>query len=126
MEKRIIIAGCRTFTGYEEAKSLIYRDLESMKLTQPMIVLSGGCRGADRLGERFAKEKGWKIEYYLPEWTKYGRAAGPVRNKKMIEQCDVVICFWDGKSKGTGSLIRHAQKSNKQLFIHRIDDGNRR
>ncbi len=121
METRIIIAGCRTFTCYAEAKEAICRDLEALKSGKSVIVLSGGCRGADRLGERFAEEAGWTIERHLPEWEKYGRAAGPIRNKQMIEHCDAVICFWDGKSKGTASLIRYAQKHEKPLFLHIVD-----
>ena len=121
MEMRIIIAGCRTFTCYAEAKKTICRDLALFKSVESFLLLSGGCRGADQLGERFAKEAGWKIEQYLPEWKKYGRAAGPLRNKRMIDHCDAVICFWDGKSKGTRSLIQYAQKSEKKLFLHMVD-----
>lgn len=121
MEKRIVIAGCRTYTCYEEAKQAICHDLESFDIADTMIILSGGCRGADQLGERFAKEQGWKTEYHIPEWEKCGRAAGPLRNKRMIEKCDAVICFWDGKSRGTGSLIQYARKYEKQLFLHMVD-----
>ena len=121
MEKRIIIAGCRTFTCYEEAKEAICRDLASFQSVESFRLLSGGCRGADQLGERFAKEAGLEIERYMPEWEKYGRAAGPLRNKRMIDHCDAVICFWDGKSKGTASLIRYARKVNKPLFLHMVD-----
>lgn len=121
METRIIIAGCRTYTYYAEAKKAICRDLELLEVIDTVVLLSGGCRGADQLGECFAKEAGWKIEHHIPEWEKYGRAAGPLRNKHMIEQCDAVICFWDGKSKGTASLIRYAQKCKKPLFLHRIE-----
>lgn len=124
MEMRIVIAGCRTFCEYDEARQAICRDLACLKPSGAVTVLSGGCRGADQLGERFAKELGWDIERYLPEWETYGRAAGPLRNKRMIEQCDAVICFWDGKSKGTRSLIQYAQKLSKPLFVHMVD-GNR-
>ncbi len=121
MEKRIVIAGCRTYTRYAEAKKAIYRHLGSFKPDDTIILLSGGCRGADQLGERFAKEEGLQIEYHIPQWEKYGRAAGPLRNKQMIEKCDAVICFWDGKSKGTASLIQYAQKFEKPLFLHMIE-----
>ena len=42
-----------------------------------LIFVSGGCSGADMLGERYAVENGFRIERYLAEWTKYGRSAGP-------------------------------------------------
>ncbi len=54
------------------------------------------------------------------EWDKYGRAAGTARNKKMVEASDVVIAFWDEKSKGTKSLINLAKKSRKNLMVYKI------
>ena len=68
-------------------------------------VISGGATGADSLGEEWAKNQGIKVELHLPEWAKYGRAAGIIRNKAIIESCDFCLAFWDGKSKGTYSSI---------------------
>ena len=42
------------------------------------------------------------------------------RNKKMAEVCDYVICFWDGKSRGTKSMIDYALKMNKPIKIMKI------
>ena len=69
---------------------------------------------------QFAKENGFPIKRYLPDWKKYGKAAGPIRNKQMVDICHKVICFWDGKSKGTESLIRYAKKSEKKIDIKLI------
>ena len=46
---------------------------------------------------------------------KYGRAAGPLRNEKMVECADLVVAFWDGRSRGTKSLIKYAQSRNKDV-----------
>ena len=78
-----------------------------------MIFISGGCRGADSLGERYAAENGFETEIYPAVWGKYGRAAGPKRNKEIAEISDYIICFWDGKSKGTTSLLNFAEKYGK-------------
>ncbi len=120
MVKRIVIAGCRDYTDYDEAKKYIDFCISRIKNQYTLIFLSGGCRGADMLGERFAKENEYEIEYYPAEWDKYGMSAGPKRNMKMAEACDYVICFWDGKSRGTKSMIESARKLGKQVKIKRI------
>ncbi len=69
------------------------------------------------IGERYAIERGYKVERYSAQWSKYGRKAGPIRNIKMVENCDAAICFWDGKSRGTRSLIEYARKLGKLVLI---------
>ncbi len=73
------------------------------------------------LGERYSKENEYKIERHPANWQKYGRAAGPKRNEEMAKLCDMAICFWDGKSKGTKSMIDFAKKHNKPLKIKIIE-----
>ena len=85
-----------------------------------LVFVSGNCKGADLIGEKYAKEHGYEIEIFPAEWKKYGRAAGPIRNEKIAEISDYVICFWDGKSKGTFSMIQEAKKLNKPLRIKYI------
>ena len=72
------------------------------------------------LGERYAKENGFDIEFYPADWEKYGLRAGPMRNKQMAENSDFVICFWDGKSRGTKSMLEHSKALNKPIRIKRI------
>ena len=116
---RIVIAGCREYTDFEEASVFILSCLVRLGI-ETAVVLSGKCRGADKLGERFATERGWRILEFPADWAKYGRAAGPVRNRKMVDASDAVICFWDGKSRGTASLIQYAKKLKRPLFIKYI------
>lgn len=120
MEKRIVVAGCRDYNNYEEAKEYIGYCISNIRNVKRLIFVSGGCKGADFLGERFASENGYKVEYYVAEWKKYGRGAGPKRNELMAQIADFIICFWDGKSKGTESMIKLAEKYNKMLFIKEI------
>lgn len=120
MGKKIIVAGCRNYTDYDEAKNFINFCIKDFKDKYSLCLLSGGCRGADLLGERFAIENNWQIKKYPAEWNKYGRAAGPIRNNKMVCDSDFIICFWDGKSKGTENLIKSAIKQGKSIKIKSI------
>lgn len=120
MTKRIVVAGCRDYTDYKDAKSYIEKCIIKIREKHTLIFLSGGCKGADMLGERFAFENGYKVELYPADWKKYGKSAGHRRNQQMAENCDYVICFWDGKSRGTASMIYYAKKFNKPLRIKKI------
>lgn len=121
MLKRIVVAGCRDYNNYEEAKEYIDFCISKIKKEHTLIFVSGGCRGADVLGERYAKENGYKIERHPAEWKKYGKAAGPIRNREMAEISDYVICFWDGKSKGTKAMIEYSVKIGKPIKIKKIN-----
>ena len=114
MAKKVVIGGCRDYADYVFFKSRIDEILKGEK--DEIIIISGHCSGIDLMGERYAEENGFKVEIFLPEWEKYGRAAGPIRNKKMVERADLVIAFWDGISKGTKSLIKYAQISKKEVI----------
>ncbi len=114
-EKRILIAGCRDFNNYKIAKRYINRCLSEIKKQYDLIIVSGGAKGADMLGERFANEKKLKIERYLPDWQKYGKAAGPKRNKEMVAVSDYNICFWYKKSRGTASTISYGRLIDKPI-----------
>ena len=118
--KRVVIAGCRDYSNYEEAKPYIDFCLSNIRKKNNIIILSGHANGADLIGERYAKENGFKVEIYPANWNKYGRSAGPIRNRQMAEVCDYVICFWDGKSRGTKSMIEYAKKLNKPIRIKYI------
>ncbi len=120
VEKKIVIAGCRDFNDYNKAKDFIESCLEKISSEHEIIILSGGCRGADLLGERYAKEKGYSVEKHPANWGKYGKSAGVKRNEEMAKNCDVVICFWDQKSRGTRNMISVAQKYEREIFVKNI------
>ncbi|MCD6337050.1 MAG: DUF2493 domain-containing protein [Candidatus Marinimicrobia bacterium] len=104
------VIGSRNFNHYDELE----RELEKHDISE---IVSGGAKGADQFAERYAQEKSIPIEIIKPDWGKYGKAAGVIRNKEIINSYDAVIAFWDGKSQGTKSSIDFAEKSSKQVTI---------
>ena len=120
MKKRIVIAGCRDYNNYDEAKPYIDYCLSNVRQENNIVIVSGCASGADAIGERYAEENGFAVEKYPADWKTYGRSAGPRRNKQMAEVSDLVICFWDEKSKGTKSMIEYAIKYNKTVKIKKI------
>ena len=116
---RIVIAGSRNFNDYEHLSKVIDDHLKKHNVDD-VIFITGGCRGADMLGERYAKEHGFVCQRYSAQWSRYGKAAGPMRNREMAKDCDTVICFWDQKSKGTRSMIEYAKQYGKLLHVEHI------
>lgn len=113
--KRVVIAGSRIYNNYDEAKNYIDFCISRIKTQYTLVFVSGGCKGADLLGERYAIDNGYIIEKYDAEWEKYGKSAGPKRNYQMSQIGDYFICFWDGTSRGTKSMIDYAKKQENLL-----------
>ena len=118
---KIVIAGCRYYNNYNEAKEYIDFCIREIKKNNTIVILSGGCRGADAIGERYAIENGYEIRKFVANWDKYGKAAGPIRNEQMAIEADYIICFWDYKSRGTKSMIENAKKYSKPYKIKNIN-----
>jgi hypothetical protein len=103
----VIVAGGRDFDDYE----LLCRKLDIILKNQTeVVIVSGAARGADTLGERYAKERGYPVHPFPALWNKYGRRAGFIRNAEMLNYSDALVAFWDGKSRGTAHMIKIARE----------------
>jgi len=114
---KVIIAGSRDFDDYSLLRDYCDHILSQKGATE---VVSGTARGADQLGERYAKERGYFIQRFPADWNAYGKAAGYIRNRKMAEYADALIAFWDGKSRGTLNMISLAKECGLQIRIKHI------
>jgi hypothetical protein len=113
------IVGSRNFSNYEYLRETIL-SLYNIKLIDTIV--SGGASGADKLSERFSTEFGIPMKVYLPDWQKYGKSAGMIRNSDIISNSDEVIAFWDGNSKGAANSINKAIAANKIVRIIKIEN----
>ena len=118
MNNRIIVCGSRNFSN----KTLMFSHLETITRSLENIeIISGGCRGADNLAEEYANIKGYELKVFPADWNKYGRAAGPIRNKQMLdyalEENAIVVAFWDCVSRGTVNMIRTAEKAHAKVHV---------
>lgn len=90
-------------------------------------LVSGHARGVDTLAEKYAEERGIPIQVFPAEWKKYGKAAGPIRNRAMLEYAKegtvVVAAFWDGQSRGTGNMIKQAKAAGAECHIYSYEQG---
>ena len=114
----VIVAGGRDFENY----NLMESELDKLfGDNQDITVISGKALGADTLGEQYATSKGFKIDEYPANWKKYGKRAGMVRNKQMADNANMLVAFWDGKSKGTSNMIKEARKKKLKVKVVRTD-----
>lgn len=108
---KVIVAGSRGITDYEIVKGSIE--------ASPFIIseiVSGGARGVDRLGERWAEETNCPYTRFPAEWHKHGRSAGYIRNTHMANYADALIAIWDGHSPGTRHMIKAAREKGLEIF----------
>jgi YspA, cpYpsA-related SLOG family len=100
---RVGVIGSRSFINYDIVKSVLDR-------IEVREIVSGGAKGADTLGERYAEEKGIPTNIYYPDWKTHGRIAGFLRNTDIVKNSDVVLAFWDGESRGTMDSLKKCVK----------------
>ena len=115
---KVIIAGTRDFNDYAFLKKNVDYFLQGINPNNEEIeIVSGNARGADKLGERYAKEHNLPVKLFPGNWHKYGKRAGYLRNQEMANYSDVLIAFWDEKSKGTKHMIDIAKKQDLTVIV---------
>lgn len=115
---KVIIAGTRDFNDYAFLKKNVDYFLQGINPNNEEIeIVSGNARGADKLGERYAKEHNLPVKLFPANWDKYGKRAGYLRNQEMANYSDVLIAFWDEKSKGTKHMIDIAKKQDLTVIV---------
>lgn len=112
---RLAIVGSRTFNDYEYLVKALHTLVQCSGFSFTEVV-SGGARGADSLAETYAQYHGIPLKIFPAEWDKYGKSAGYRRNELIVKECDVLVAFWDGVSRGTKHSIDLAVKYNKPVF----------
>ena len=81
-------------------------------------IVSGGAKGIDTCAKDYALRHELKLTEFLPEYKKYGRGAPLRRNITIIEYADLVLAFWDGKSRGTKYVIDNCKKRNIPVAVY--------
>ena len=108
---KILVTGDREWTSLEKIASVLEDALTEFHIQpQDVILIHGAARGADSIAGLIGEELGMDVRSYPAKWDKYGRAAGPIRNKEMLDDnpdIDLALAFHPdlSKSKGTRDMI---------------------
>jgi len=112
---RILVAGSRSIRDYQ----LVARILRQVvpKTTGTFIV--GGAAGVDAMAETWGNTHGHQIERYRPDWRRWGKSAGFVRNARMLREGkpDMAVLIWDGKSPGTAHMKTLLVEAGIHTFV---------
>lgn len=111
----IIVCGGRNYSDRAKVKKVLDSIHEKMPIS---LVVEGGALGADRIASYWAGSTGIKSVRVHADWKKYGdRAAGPIRNKKMLDDnpdVKLVVAFPGGR--GTGNMKRQAREKGIEVM----------
>lgn len=121
---RLLVCGSRTFSDYltlEQVLDDLSRDREF--ITE---VIHGGAKGADEMAGDWASDHGASVRRFDAEWEEHGKAAGPIRNKRMLTegQPDLVVAFPDGPlrlTKGTLNMVTQSVAAGVDVVVVDID-----
>lgn len=119
--KRVAIVGSRDY-GVWYHEGIRYQDLSEVRefvgsLPACVTIVSGGARGVDTAAENAAREFGMSLKVWKADWATYGKRAGMVRNRQIVDDVDCVVAFWDGFSKGTKHTIDEARAAGKFVIV---------
>lgn len=117
---KVAIVGTRRRDTHEDFLNVLAA-FERLRLTWPnakIHVISGGCpKGGDRFAQEVAKKNGLVLTIFYPDWKRFGKAAGPIRNKLIAAECDIMIaCVAEDRTGGTESAIAEAERLGKEVI----------
>lgn len=117
---KILIAGSRGFTDMDCMVGFLNQLIHNGNLPSEneWIIMSGMARGADTMGVEIAKANNIPLMKFPANWAAHGMQAGYIRNAKMVQEADILVAFWDGKSRGTEHTIRIMKAHRKPVFVY--------
>lgn len=109
---RIIVCGGRDFTDCDIVEDVLDRLHEDERITQ---LIHGSARGADTLAGAWARDRSIPVTPMPANWKKYGKKAGPIRNREMLNQSpDMVVAFPGGR--GTADMVEQARRAGVKVL----------
>lgn len=116
---KLIVAGGRDFVNTNRMIEELQKLVNSGNIPDCPELVCGMARGADMLAYSLWANHNMKIHTFPADWKTHPRSAGYIRNAEMGNFADVLVAFWDGKSRGTKHMIDIMQRLNKPVYIVR-------
>jgi hypothetical protein len=109
-EERIVVAGSRSYSNYDEFDFTMSRLLQKKKKANCVLISGKAPRGADEMIIRWAQDHGWKYAEFPADWDRFNKSAGFIRNAEMKKVATLVVVFWDLLSNGTMNMYEISSK----------------
>ena len=111
---KLAVIGSKEFTDYSKLKSVLD------PVSGISVIVSGGSPGTDTLAKQYSFQNKIKFLEFPPDYKKYSNKAKHVRDKLIVEHCDRIIAFWDGKCEGTKNTMDYGKELGKSIKVIRI------
>ena len=116
---KLVVAGSRSFADFNRLSAdLDY--LLSKKSPDEVEIVSGGAAGADALAELYARSRGLAFRVFPADWRRWGKLAGPIRNRQMADYGSAAVVYWDGRSRGSADMISSASAAGLRVVVRRF------
>ena len=110
--RRFGIVGSRHFPDLAQVEAYV------SSLGPDARIVTGGASGVDAAATRAARACGLGVSVVAAsvEETR-DEAAASARNQRLVEQCDVLVAFWDGRSQGTRMTVDRALDRGLEVHV---------
>lgn len=119
-EMKVAIVGSRSILDQEFVESLFNCFVHIFG--KPTKIISGGAKGIDSFAEDFGHSYNIELQIFKPDWAKYGKKAGFIRNEDIIKNCDICLAIWDGESHGTKHDLELCEQYKKDLVLFNLKE----
>lgn len=117
---RLIVSGSRDICNEILVCGILQRYYVEVFDFDVDAVITGGARGVDSIAHKWARLIGLRTIVRNADWDRYGKSAGPIRNREMLEYGNTLLAIWNGKSKGTKDMIDISLKRGVVTYVERI------
>jgi hypothetical protein len=115
--KTVAVIGSRSLTD----TNLVYSFLDAKRDKIKLLVSGGAKRGPDHFANEWAKDRGFPILIFYPNWYnehgQFVKSAGYARNYEIVQASDLIVCFYDGVSRGSQHSMDIAKSLKKPVQI---------
>jgi len=120
---RILVCGDRKWDDMPFINKILREYwFDAQEFGDDFVIIHGAAKGADSIAGEIARKQGVKEEEFPAEWNKHGKAAGPIRNQKMLDigKPNLVLAFHDNidSSKGTRDMIAKAKRAGIETRVY--------
>jgi hypothetical protein len=112
---RLAVIGSKDFNDYQKLKSILDQ------ISGITTIVSGAAPGTDKMAAIYALEHNIKLIEFPPDFIKHGEEAKHFRDCQIVENCDFLIAFWDGKCEGTKYTMDYAEKMMISVEVINVD-----
>lgn len=113
--KRVLVCGGRDF-GHTPEEQLLFQEAMALYAgAKPEVIIHGCAQGADTLADHWAEKRTIPVLRFRAEWDIWGKAAGPMRNSKMLVNGKPTLAIAFPGGNGTADMVEKARKAGVRV-----------